>query len=573
MSNNKKPKDILKEIQTIFENINKNTGWEPKRHPNEIKIEIGDAPEYHENFGVIRKENNLVIGKWIDEVKPKFRSEDLWEFIIIRESFTHFIDNSLLYGKQTLLVAFLLNLLALSYLQMMDPDSAIETKTIPIQNRFLMPIKNDHKSSEEILSTIWSLIEVINQGTTYKMLFNTFLSFIEDVNLDDIDSDEILDDLRRYLSKDQEEIAAPIYLKKNTIEVLKNLIEFGSNASSSRIAENLEVNQSTVTRQIAKLSSKFYTKWRLEKNYAKMALHSYVLIIRYPIENGNYLSVVYEDLLKIKYFREFYEGKNEHSHFQYAVIHCPHLISEKIAKKLSNFKQQGFVHSYDLKLIKNRIFKTTIVNKPFKSSLSNFKKLLNNEILSEKIVLWDIHKHKDLIKGPIDKRDQSVLKFISFIISKSLSQFGIFGAHVDKLQDFLIENNYDLNKIPECLTFLNKIQNKAIELGLIDYRINISLTGTASSDLCLFKIYNSMNEFDDLIEKIAYFGWMIVLKTLDCIYFIILGPTYDNPITDEIKRIIKENGFKFECFSCKPKKFRYVDYNLLYDFSSNKWSL
>ncbi len=82
-----------------------------------------------------------------------------------------------------------------------------------------------------------------------------------------------------------------------------------------------------------------------------------------------------------------------------------------------------------------------------------------------------------------------------------------------------------------------------------------------------------MNKFDDIIEKISYFGWMITLKTLDCIYFIVLGLTYNNPIADKIKKIILANGYEFECFSCKPKKFRYVDYNMLYDFSSNKWSL
>lgn len=557
----------------IFEDIRKNSKWEPKRFPKDIKIEIGTTPEYYENFGVVREKNKLVFGDWIDIVEPKAISNYFWEFLIIRESFTFFIDSTLLFGNKAMLIGFLLNLLALSYLHMKEPDSAINTKFLPIQGRILMPEKDAKKSDSEIQSIIYSLVEVIHQGTSYKMLHNTFLSFIEDIELDDIDSEEILDDLRRYLSKEQEEIAAPIFLKRKTLDILKCIIKHGSNTSASKIADVLEINQSTVTRQITKLSSKFYTKWRLEKNYAKMGLHSYIMIIRYPIENEFNLNVIYEDLIKIKYFREFYEGKNDQFHYQYAVIHCPHLISEKIAKKLLNLKQQGQIHSFEIKLLKNRIFRTTIVNKPFKPNFSNFKKLINNEISSEKLVLWDINQHKDLNKELIDKKDQNVLRYISFIVSKSLSQFGLFGSHVDELQDFLIENNYDLNKIPECLTFLNKIQNRGIELGIIDYRINISLTGTATSNLCLFKINNSMNKFDDIIEKISYFGWMITLKTLDCIYFIVLGLTYNNPIADKIKKIILANGYEFECFSCKPKKFRYVDYNMLYDFSSNKWSL
>jgi len=571
LSINKKPKDIFEEIQNIFEDIKENTDWEPKRLLKDIKIEIGDAPEYYENFGVVRKEKKLIFGKWIDEVKPQINSKYLWDFLIIRESLGFFIDDNLLFGNHALLLGFHLNLLALSYLQIKKPDSARDVKSLPIQARFLLQTEKKH--DDELQSKLYSLIEIINQGTTYKMLHNTFMSFIEDVEFDDIDSEEILDDLRRYLSKDQEEITAPIFLKRTTSDILKYLIEVGSDASASKIAEVLNVNQSTVTRQIAKLSSKFYTKWRLEKNYAKMGLYSYILIIRYPIENEFNLKAIYDDLIKIKYFREFFEGRNDDFHFQYAVIHCPHLISEKIAKRLSNYEQQGQIHSFEIKLLKNRSFRTTIVNKPFKSKITNFRKLINNKISSEKLVLWDIYQHNDLNKEIIDEKDQNVLSFMSFIVSKGLSQFGLFGSHVDELQRFLIVNNFDLNKIPECLTFLNKIQNRAIELGLIDYRINISLTGTASSNLCIFKIFDFENKFDELIEKISYFGWMILLNTIDCIYFIVLGPTYNNPITDEIKKIIAANGFDFECFSCKPKKFRYVDYKKLYDFSSNKWSL
>ncbi|MCE7744244.1 MAG: LysR family transcriptional regulator [Candidatus Heimdallarchaeota archaeon] len=574
MSNNKKPKDILKDIQLIFEDIIKNTDWKPIRYPKDIEIEFGDAPEYYENFGVIREKNKLVIGLWIDNVKPKVLGIHFLEFIQIRECFSLFFDDNLLFGNQSVLISLFLNLLALSYLQMKDPVSSSEIKSVPIQGRFLLPIKNEESHyKEEIHSIIYSLLDIINQGTSYKMLYNTFMSFIEDIELDDIESEEILDDLRRYLLKDPEEITAPIFLKRNTTEVLRSLIEHGSNASAIKIAEALNINQSTVTRQIAKLSSKYYTRWRLEKNYSRLGLFSYILIIRYSSYSKAYMEGIYDDLFEIKYFKEFYEGGNEEFKFQYALIYCPHLISEKIARKLSNYKQKGMIDSFVLKSIKNRTFRTTIVDKPFKPTLINFKKLIDEEIQSTRFVLWDTFHHKNHEKELIEKKDENVLKYISIIISKSLSQFGLFGAYMAELQEFVEENGYDLNKTPECLSFINKLQNRAFEMELIDFRFNISLAGVASSNMCIFIIKKSKNELSKFIEKIACFAWISIIDTIENIYFLILGPTFESSIISHLKSLIREKGFDYECFSVRQKTFRYINYNSLYDFSSQKWSL
>ena len=575
MSVIKKPKDILEEIQSIFEDIKEGTGWESTKLPSDIKIEIGDAPEYHENFGVVRKRNKLVFGKWIDEVEPKAVSNHFWEFLIIRESFSFYFSDDLLFGDNSQLVNFFLNLLALSYLQMSDPVSARDIKFFPIQGRFLLPKENKTSSYKEIYSNLNSLIEIINQGTSYKMLLNTFNSFIEELKIEEIDSDEVFADLRRYLSNDAEEIAAPIFLKKSTLDVFMKLIKYGFETSANKIAKTLEMNQSTVTRQIAKLSSKFYARWRLEKNYSKLGLYSYILIIRYPTDNESVMNEIFEDFIKIKYFREFYEGKNNKFNYHYAVIHCPHLISERIAKKLSKHEDYGLIDSFEIKIIKDRIFKTNIVSKPFKPTFSNFTKLINGEISSKKLSLWDMDHHKNKEKELYEKKDENILNFISIVTSKSLSQSSLFGVHIKELQSFLEENVLSLKNQSECQTFVNKLQNQANEMGLIDYRFIISLTGVASSNLTFFRINSNQEskEIDALIDKISVFGWSLVIKSLDCVYFLYLGPDYEHSLSKHIGCIIEESGFSFECFSVKQKIFRFVDYNLLYDYSSQKWLL
>ncbi|MHA1531987.1 MAG: hypothetical protein ACTSR6_08315, partial [Candidatus Heimdallarchaeota archaeon] len=243
MSSKKNTSDIFKKIQSVFEAIQKNTGWEPKRHPKDIRFEIGEAPEYYEVFGVKRTKKIIIFGDWIDKVKPKAVSEHFWEFLIIRESFALFFSDDLLFGVISQLVSIFLNLLGLSYLQMSNPQSARDIKFYPIRGRFLLS-EEESINDKDSISKIHSLIEIINQGTSYVMLYNTFMSFIEELEPEEIDPEEVLDDLSRYLSKDPEVIAAPIYIQRKTYEVLRNLIKFGFDTSANTIANAMNANQS-----------------------------------------------------------------------------------------------------------------------------------------------------------------------------------------------------------------------------------------------------------------------------------------------------------------------------------------
>ena len=176
---------------------------------------------------------------------------------------------------------------------------------------------------------------------------------------------------------------------------------------------------------------------------------------------------------------------------------------------------------------------------------------------------------------PIKTTPSKSAKFISIVTSKSLSQSSLFGVHIKELQSFLEENGLSLKNQSECQTFVNKLQNQANEMGLIDYRFIISLTGVASSNLTFFRINSNQEskEIDALIDKISVFGWSLVIKSLDCVYFLYLGPDYEHSLSKHIGCIIEKSGFSFECFSVKQKIFRFVDYNLLYDYSSQKWLL
>jgi hypothetical protein len=576
LSLNKKPKDILKEIQEIFEDIKENTGWESTRLPSDVKFEIGDAPEYFENFGIIRKKNKIIFGNWINEVEPKAVSSHFWEFIIIRECFAFFFEDRLLFGELSQLTSFILNFLALTYMKFKDPLSSQDIKFIPIQGRFLLSKESNNEKNNELYSKIATLLDTIIQGISYKMLYNTYMNFVIDTPLKDLDAEETIDDIKRYLTNDPEVIAAPIYLKKNTMEVLLKLVEYGSRSSTSDLSKELDINQSTVARQIAKLVSKFSANWRLEKNYFKLGLHSYILLIRFTNDNKNNIDAVSEELLKFNYIDRIFEGQNRNQYYIYTTFYCPHLIAERIAKKMKNLQEKKLIDTFEIELIKDRIYNISIINRKLQPNYKNYQKLLSKEIPVSKISLWNnnflINKEKEIF----ERKDKPLLQFISKVISKSISKYGLFGTHrQSKWHEFITENNIDPNNVSDTINFLNKLLNQTMERKLCSFRFHFELSGTAGTNLLIMKINAKSENYDyeKLIDEISIFGLMPILKTIEGIYFLVIGLDYNNKITKLIEKFLKNKGISCETLSVKSKIFRFIDYSELYDFDSKKWFL
>ena len=191
------------------------------------------------------------------------------------------------------------------------------------------------------------------------------------------------------------------------------------------------------------------------------------------------------------------------------------------------------------------------------------------------MTLWDFSHHKDVEKVIIERNDKMLLKFISIIISKSISKFGLFGAHFSEYIKFVNENSLDLNNISEVINFLNQLQNRALERNFFNYRFNISLSGTAINNLLIVRIECDPNSETilSIINKLSIFGWNLFIKLLDGFYFLVLGPDYNHFIAKLIEDVLIQNKIKSEIFSVKNMVHRYVAYDELYDFNSQKWSL
>ena len=70
-------------------------------------------------------------------------------------------------------------------------------------------------------------------------------------------------------------------MKDNSKKILYHLTQLGYDSTLNDIASLVGVDESIISKELKKLDSRFRAKWYIEKNWYKLGLHSYLLIIRF----------------------------------------------------------------------------------------------------------------------------------------------------------------------------------------------------------------------------------------------------------------------------------------------------
>ncbi|NHJ05300.1 MAG: hypothetical protein EAX90_10780, partial [Candidatus Heimdallarchaeota archaeon] len=226
------PEKIREGMNEIISEIRKETNWDLMRNLSDITITIGDAPEYFESFGVSRSSQDLIFGEWLEKLEPDYTKESLVEYLIIRESFSLFFKESLLFSEIRMLTDFFLNILTVSFIKNKFEGRSFDIVVGFAKARFLFK-KNDITNFDiQFLIKMDELVtSIINQGISYTLIFNTYLFFIEDIPFNEINIDEVLIDFSRYLAVSSLEIAAPIQFNESIIKTLEKLVELGYQTS------------------------------------------------------------------------------------------------------------------------------------------------------------------------------------------------------------------------------------------------------------------------------------------------------------------------------------------------------
>jgi len=546
-----------------------------QRNLSDITIEIGDAPELGYTFGANKVKNKLVLAKWLENVQPEITRRKIWEFIIIRESMSFFFSDELLKNQISELSNLFLNIIAMSYLQKMYEGKSFESEFQILKGKFLYESDDKKESTLELENQInYLLTIVVNQNITHKLIYNTYLHFIEDIPLDEVDADELINDFQRYLSSSAEEIAAPIQFKDSVMIVINELINIGHNATAVEIAKNLRMNHSTVTKHLIKIVSRYNAYWRREYNWKKMGVHTYFLLIEISKENDSVKENITKEIQEIPYIFELLEGENIEFHYLYAVFHCPHSTADNLTFALEKKLNDKTINAFEVKPIQRRVYKTAFVHPKIKPTIANYEKLLAGKTPIQKFVSWD---SKDFETESIEfvESDYSLLKFMSILLNKSITTKGYFGVWLKELEGFFVENNVDPNDTLEGTNLFNKLQKTAISKKILDYRLSISPSILYSHEKLVIKIICNPDSDSTyrLIDDLSIFGWIGIMFSYEEVFLVINGLKHNDSVTKLIKSFLEEKKLEYELFSAKSIFSRFVPFNELYDYKNKKWKL
>ncbi|MHA1367512.1 MAG: hypothetical protein ACTSP5_14020, partial [Candidatus Heimdallarchaeota archaeon] len=567
------PESIREGIQEIVDDVLEETKWELKRTPTKTKIKIGTAPEYNEFFGVTRGKGKIEFGKWINDLTPDYVSEGMLEFLIIREAIALFLTDDVLFGELSSLTNIMLNIASMSYFQELHKTKTINIKLSLYKTR-LFKEKDAASNNTESINEIVPLIDsVLKQNVSYLLIINSYLYFIEDI--EEIDTDEIIQSIKRYVAKTSEEIVFPIHLKENLKKILYHLSDLGYDSTLNDIATLVNVDESIISKELKKLDSRYRAKWNIERNWYKFGLHIYLVIIRFDKSLKNNQEKMLNYIQKNHYVFEIFTGANDEFSYVYSLFFTSHFISERLASQLEKFQKDGSISTFDLKRITERTYSTAILNEPHVPSLDAFKKLLSGKIAFENIQLWSTSNLKDKTPIDFDSKDYALIKFLGYTKTKSITSYDVYGIHIPGFTEYLKENDFDPNNMTDSLNFFKNNENQAKKRKLLDYRLGITLTDVTLEDSLLVRIELNPDEKDavEILAKLGIFSSRIVLKSYNDFFIIIVGLKFDHYITDLIKELLIEKEVAFEIFSIKNAFIRNVAYQDLYDYTSKKWAL
>jgi len=570
------PEQIREEMAQVIEKIQEETKLDLVRNLSDVAITIGEAPEDGQIFGTVREPNLIVFGSWIEKLIPETIRFNILEFLIIREAFSFFIEDEVLFGRLSTITQYLQNVLSFAFLRKTYETKSLELKFSHIKSRFLFIPKNISSDEKILFNKKFELNTiVIKQSITFKLLLSTFLHYIEDILDEDIDFEEILDYLLRYLSNSPLEIAAPIRLKKTTLQVLENLVKIGFEASTKDIANYLDLNQTTVFRELNKIASRYVASFRVEKNFFKLGLKHHLILIKYNDRDSSTTDKIFDLLKSNRYIFEIYSGGNSDFSYVYCLTLCPYIVAENLIYRLQRFVKEEIIVEFEVIPLKNRIFRSAFVEDSFQPSVANFSKLINDELKCTKLITWGKNNFEEESASRFTSNDKRLLWFMSLYQSNGIVNYNHYRGFTVELKEFLAANGFNWDDMQSGLDFLNKTRKTLLDRKLIDFRLRLSLSHVAANESLIVKILCDPEDekIKMVLDRLNIFGSSIVHQGYENLILSVFGLNYEHPLATLIIAELNKSGFDCEFFSVKNIVWRFVPLHKLYSFPDHKWLL
>jgi len=567
---------IREGMEEVIEKIKEETGWDLARNLSDDTIELGEAPEYGQDFGSVRELKSIIFGSWADQIEPNTIRVNLFEFLIVRESISLFFEKKYLFSELKEITNFFLNLMAISFLRKEYDKRSLEIKLSTAKSRFLFIAKDVSNEEKLFYNKMYEILSlVISQTISIKLLRNTYFHFIEETPFDELDFEELLDYVIRYLSNSPEEIVSPLRLKNRTLQVLQKIAEFGFTGTSPQIAESLNINSSTISRELNQIATRYNAKFRVEKNFYQLGLQHHHIIIRLEKGKNNFNTEIMKVLESMRYIGEIYQGSNENLNYIYCVTLCPTIVADNLRSKLQKYQNNKTIQSFEVNTTMEKIYRITLISKDFKPTLTNYKKLLNDEISCIKLTTWKNSNFEQDVKVKFKPNEKNLIRFLGIYQSNGIGNYNFYKVFHAELNEFLIENGCDPRNQQECISFVNKIRNILLKRNLIDFRLQLSLTNTTLNDRLVIKIKcDSKDEkITSLLEQLSVFSLVVIYIGDKDVVFSVFGLDYQHPISKLLFEEIEKKGLEYDYFTMKLKVWRYVPFDKLFSFQDKKWYL
>ncbi len=435
------PEQIREGMKEVIEKIQKETKWDLVRNLSDVAITLGYAPEFGDDFGVIRKPDSIIFSDWIEKLIPDTFRSNIMEFLVVREAFSFFIEDKVIFGKLAVITEYLQNILSFAYLRKAYNKKSLEIKFSHLRSRFLFIPKNLGSDETRLYNKKYEIHSIVlTQSISYNLLLKSYLDFVEELLDEEIDFEEILDYLIRYLSNSPLEIAAPIRLKRKTLRVLEKLVNIGFESSTKDIAKYLNINHTTVFRELNKIVSRYNATFRVEKNFYLLGLNHYLIIVKYKKEDSSSTEKIVDLLKSMRYIFEIFIGEGSNFSYVYSLTLCPDLVAEYLTKKLLKLEKEKIIEEFDVIPLKNRTFRSAYIEDSFNPSIKNFKKLIDNEIECTKLTNWENNNFEEDGVYRFTSNEKRLLRFLSIYISNGIVNYNyyrVFPVLFDYVENYL----------------------------------------------------------------------------------------------------------------------------------------
>ena len=557
--------DLMRDIISILSKFLKNKTIIQKRDFmfGNVKQDLGI------NFGLKRSGDSIIIANWILDLQSKTRNYLIF-FFIIKESILHFYKNDISEIDEVII-----NIITI---QLLMEVFGINTIDNPMLN-----VIRTRMFSEEIAKLspyYWDnlLLLIVRNRISFSEILDKYEEITNRISITSSEIIKLFSEWTFSKTLKEGDSILPIFANLKLIELIELLNELGhEKGTTSFIAKKLNLTQKTITKRFKALNESYSTYWRIDINYEKLNLHNYLFMIKVKEKKNS--EKLLQMLLNIPYLKSLFLGSDSESEILYSpTLVCPHIISDQLNERLSKMKNSGIIIDYFLQIVRERIRRFTIMNYPFDSTNTTFKKLIKqNDLPIRKYIFYHYKRSSKLptVEKPLNL-DHNLLNFLSVINTKLLLK-SRYGVSINEFKKFYLRNNILQTDVKAQTDLLYQNESRAKKRGLISFSLYMRNLMKRSTDVLIFEIPTtngiSDKEFSAIIKKLQVFSLLGQNTLYDRHIFNLPGVAHTHPIKKVIQNFLENEGLTPTFYTIKFHKSNFVPLHDLYDFEDQKWKI